>query len=27
VDPKIFVDESLLREIEASGFVKALYQR
>jgi NitT/TauT family transport system substrate-binding protein len=26
-DPKMFVDESLLREIEASGFVKALYQR
>jgi NitT/TauT family transport system substrate-binding protein len=26
-DPKSFVDESLLREIEASGFVKTLYQR
>lgn len=26
-DPKMFVDESLLREIEASGFVKTLYQR
>src|SRR5687767_9520858 len=26
-DPKTFVDDSLLREIEASGFVKALYQR
>ena len=26
-DPKSFVDESLLREIEASGFIKALYQR
>jgi ABC-type nitrate/sulfonate/bicarbonate transport system substrate-binding protein len=26
-DPKSFVDDSLLREIEASGFVKALYQR
>lgn len=25
-DPKSFVDESLLREIEASGFVKALYR-
>ncbi|MPZ78494.1 MAG: DUF3834 domain-containing protein [Deltaproteobacteria bacterium] len=26
-DPKRFVDNSLLREIEASGFVKTLYQR
>ncbi|HXV49270.1 MAG TPA: ABC transporter substrate-binding protein [Candidatus Binatia bacterium] len=26
-DPKSFVDDSLLREIEASGFVKSLYQR
>src|SRR4030095_6373751 len=26
-DPKMFVDDSLLREIEASGFVKTLYQR
>lgn len=26
-DPKSFVDESLLREIEKSGFVKTLYQR
>ena len=26
-DPKSFVDDSLLREIEASGFVKGLYQR
>lgn len=26
-DPKSFVDESLLREIEQSGFVKTLYQR
>jgi NitT/TauT family transport system substrate-binding protein len=26
-DPKLFVDESLLREIEASGFVKSLYQK
>ena len=26
-DPKSFVDDSLLREIEASGFVKTLYQR
>lgn len=26
-DPKSFVDESLLREIDASGFVKGLYQR
>jgi NitT/TauT family transport system substrate-binding protein len=24
-DPKMFVDESLVREIEASGFIKALY--
>jgi NitT/TauT family transport system substrate-binding protein len=26
-DPKSFVDDSLLREIEASGFVKSLYHR
>jgi ABC-type nitrate/sulfonate/bicarbonate transport system substrate-binding protein len=26
-DPKSFVDDSLLREIDASGFVKGLYQR
>jgi NitT/TauT family transport system substrate-binding protein len=26
-DPKLFVDDSLLREIEASGFIKTLYQR
>ena len=26
-DPKSFIDDSLLREIEASGFVKGLYQR
>jgi NitT/TauT family transport system substrate-binding protein len=26
-DPKSFVDDSLLRDIDASGFVKALYQR
>lgn len=26
-DPKSFVDDSLLREIEASGFVKTLYQK
>ena len=26
-DPKSFVDDSVLREIEASGFVKGLYQR
>ena len=26
-DPKSFVDESLLREIEASGFVKSLYAK
>lgn len=26
-DPKSFVDESMLREIDQSGFVKALYQR
>ena len=25
-DPKSFVDDGLLREIEASGFVKTLYQ-
>jgi hypothetical protein len=26
-DPKSFVDDSLLREIEQSGFVKKLYDR
>jgi hypothetical protein len=26
-DPKSFVDDSLLREIEASGFVKMLYRK
>jgi ABC-type nitrate/sulfonate/bicarbonate transport system substrate-binding protein len=26
-DPKSFVDDSLLREVDASGFVKTLYQR
>ena len=26
-DPKSFVDDSLLREIEQSGFVKTLYQK
>jgi hypothetical protein len=26
-DPKSFVDDSLLRDIEQSGFVKTLYQR
>ena len=26
-DPKSFVDDSLLREIDASGFIKGLYQR
>jgi NitT/TauT family transport system substrate-binding protein len=26
-DPKSFVDDSLLREIEAGGFIKTLYQR
>jgi len=26
-DPKSFVDDSLLRDIEASGFIKPLYQR
>ena len=26
-DPKSFVDDSLLREIEASGFIKPLYQK
>jgi hypothetical protein len=25
-DPKLFIDESLVREIEASGFIKGLYQ-
>jgi hypothetical protein len=25
-DPKSFVDESLVRELEASGFIKSLYQ-
>jgi hypothetical protein len=26
-DPKSFYDDNILREIEASGFVKTLYQR
>lgn len=26
-DPKSFVDDSLLREIEAGGFVKIVYQK
>jgi hypothetical protein len=26
-DPKSFVDDSLLREIDTSGFVKGLYQK
>jgi ABC-type nitrate/sulfonate/bicarbonate transport system substrate-binding protein len=26
-DPKSFVDESLLREIDQSGFIKTLYQK
>jgi NitT/TauT family transport system substrate-binding protein len=26
-DPKSFIDDSLLREVDASGFVKGLYQR
>ena len=26
-DPKSLVDDSLLREIEASGFIKTLYQK
>jgi len=26
-DPKSFIDDSLLKEIDASGFVKGLYQR
>jgi len=26
-DPKQFLDESLVREVEASGFIKALYQK
>jgi len=26
-DPKSFVDDSLLREIDQSGFIKTLYQR
>jgi hypothetical protein len=25
-DPKLFVDESIVREVEASGFIKALYE-
>jgi hypothetical protein len=25
-DPKLFVDESIVREVEASGFIKKLYQ-
>jgi hypothetical protein len=26
-DPKAFVDQSLVRELEASGFIKQLYKR
>ena len=26
MDPKLFIDESLVREVEVSGFIKALYQ-
>ncbi|MET0586211.1 MAG: hypothetical protein ABW099_15140 [Candidatus Binatia bacterium] len=26
-DPKSFVDDSLLREIDQSGFIKKLYER
>ncbi len=26
-DPKAFVDMSLVRELEASGFIKQLYRR
>ena len=26
-DPKLFMDESLIREVEASGFIKALYRK
>jgi hypothetical protein len=26
-DPKQFLDESLVREVEASGFIKALYAK
>jgi hypothetical protein len=25
-NPKMFVDESIVREIEASGFIKKLYE-
>lgn len=25
MDPKLFIDESLVREVEVSGFIKALY--
>jgi hypothetical protein len=25
-DPKLFVDESIVREVEASGFIKKLYE-
>jgi len=27
VDPKSFIDDSLLREIDESGFIKKLYER
>jgi hypothetical protein len=27
VDPRAFVDPSLVREVEATGFVKQLYKR
>jgi hypothetical protein len=26
MDPKLFIVESLVREVDASGFIKALYQ-
>ena len=26
MDPKVFIDESLVQEVEASGFIKALYR-
>jgi hypothetical protein len=25
-DPKLFVDESIVREVEASGFIRSLYE-
>jgi hypothetical protein len=27
MDPKQFIDESLVREVEASGFIKQLYEK